>query len=125
MGEPRSGGVDDQQLAARELVDAVGQLFREAILADESSEAWWGDRLRVFAEGVLGLRDGGFITDDQALELLSLFLAQAGEAEASKITSDLLEASLETVGRHMKVGVESPRRGGDPAGRVDLRGALA
>ena len=116
---------DDQQLAARELVDAVSQLLKEAILADESSETSWGDRLRVFSEAVLGLRQDGFVTDDQALELLSLFLAQIGETEVSKITSDLLDASLETVGRHINAGFETAPRNENPGTRMDVRAALA
>ena len=122
---PRRGEVDDQQLAARELVDAVGQLLKEAILVDESSETWWGDRLRAFSEAVLSLREDGVVTDDQALELLSLFLAQIGEAEVSKITSDLLDASLETVGRHMNSGFETSPRDEIPGTRMDVRAAFA
>lgn len=125
LGEPQSGRADEQQLGAHELVDAVGQLLKEAILDDESTESWWGDRLRVFSEAVLGLREDGVLTDDQALELLSLFLAPIGEAEVSKITSDLLDASLETVGRHIYTGLETAPRDESPGIRMDVRAALA
>ncbi|WP_420637324.1 hypothetical protein [Candidatus Palauibacter sp.] len=123
LGEPQSGRADEQQLAARELVDAVGQLLKEAILHDESTESWWGDRLRAFSEALMGLRDARVLTDDQALELLSLLLAQIGESEVSKITSDLLDAALGNVGRHVNAGLEfAPDR--KPTTRLDVRAAF-
>ena len=115
----------EQQVAARELVEAVGQLLREAILHDETSEPWWGDRLRSFSEAAMGLRDAGVLTDDQVLELLSLFLAHVGEAEVSRIASDLLDASLETVGRHINAGFETAPGAGIPGTRMGVRAALA
>ena len=102
-GGPQLRRMAEQQVTARELVEAVGQLLREAILHDETSEPWWGDRLRSFSEAAMGLRDAGVLTDDQVLELLSLFLSHVGEAEVSRITSDLLDSSLETVRRHLGV----------------------
>ncbi len=125
LGEPQSGHPEERQLAARELVEAVGQLLREAVLHDESTESWWGDRLRAFAEAVLGLREDGVVTDDQALELLTLFLGQIGEAEVSQITSDLLDASLETVGRHIYTGFETVPRDESRGSRMNVRAALA
>lgn len=124
LSEAQPERVEEQQLAANELVDAVGQLLTEAILHDESSESWWGDRLQTFSEAVMGLRDAGVLKDDQAVELLSLLLAQIGEAEVSRITSDLLDTALENVGRHINTGSESAR-GEKPATRMDVRAALA
>ena len=124
LGEPRSGRADERQLAAREVVDAVGQLLKEAILHDESTESWWGDRLQAFSEALVGLRDARVLTDDQALELLSLLLAQIDETEVSKITSDLLVASLDTVGRHINAGFEfAPAQ--TPTTHLDVRAAFA
>lgn len=108
---PQLGRVDGQQRAAGELVEAVGQLLKEAIVPDESSESWWGDRLRSFSEAAIGLREAGVLTDDQTLELLSLFIAHVGESEVSKMASDLLAASLGHVGRHINEGFESARGG--------------
>ena len=105
-GERQHGRVRGQQMAARELVDAVGQLLREAVLPGDS-EPWWGDRLRVFSEAAGGLVDAGALTDEQALELLYLLVAQIGEAEVNSVTSDLLDTAFENVGRPVSAGFGS------------------
>ena len=106
-GARQPGRVSEHQQPARELVEAVGQLLGGTILPNETSEPWWGDRLRSFSEAALGLREAGILTDDQTLELLSLFLAHVGEAEVSKIASKLLDDSLETIARNVNAGFEA------------------
>lgn len=123
-GGPQPGRLDEQQRTAGALVEAVGQLLKQAILHHEPSAPWWGDRLQSFSEAVMGLQDAGVLADDQALELLSLFLAHIGEAEASRMTWDLLDASLETVGRHINAAFETAPRAGIPGTRMDVRAAL-
>lgn len=124
MNEPRSLRIDDQQRAAGELAGQVGQLLEQALLAADSSEPSLGDRMGAFAQAALRLRDEGVVTDDQVLELLSLFVAQLGEIEVSRMTSDLLDAAFETVVRHMNAGLRPPKRAasGDP---MDVRAAFA
>ena len=118
----RQGG-EDPPVDALEVVDAVGQLLKTSIRADQTPEWWYGDRLRVFLEAVVDLRERGVVTDEQAIELLSLFIAQESEAEVSTIIFDLLDASLKTVARHMNVGPEFAASGRRPAARMDVRAA--
>ena len=122
-GERQHGRVRGQQMAAHELVDAVGQLLREAFLPSDS-EPWWGDRLRAFSETVGGLLDAGALTDEQALELLSLLIAQIGETEVSDVTSDILDTAFDNVGRPVSAGLDSAP-GEKPRTRIGERATFA
>lgn len=94
--EPRPNPTHDQQAAAQELVGAVDRLFREAALGDEPADPSLDD-LPTFADALLDLTNRELLTDDQAHELLRLFIARVAEAEVVQVTSDLLVGSFDAV----------------------------